>query len=126
MRVYLAFIVTLLVVVGFGLYTINFLGHDAREILHALEGLDSAMASGDWEQAQQEIDEARKIWSQHKDRWAMVINHQDIDNIDLTMARLARYISLENRILAAGDLAELVHMLEYIPEKEKFNLSNIF
>jgi len=65
------------------------------------------------------------LWNKHKGWWAMVIDHQEIDQIDMALIRTRQYIDLQDRD-ASVELAVLRRMLEHIPDKEQVNLKNIF
>lgn len=126
MRIYLGVLVALALVLGIGFTSVSQLDKTAGQMVAGFDRLDRAIATGHWEVAREGVDRARHTWSRHKNWWAMVIDHQEIDNIDMAFARIDKYIAMRDRAMAAGELALLRQMLEHIPEKERVSLQNIF
>lgn len=125
MRIYVAVVVVLLLVLAVSFATLDKLNSTAKELVEDFDGLEEAIATGNWAAAGHDVEELARKWNQHKDWWAIVIDHREIDNIEMSLIRIGQYICMQDRALAAGELAVLKQLLEHIPEKEKVNLKNI-
>ncbi len=125
MRIYVAVIVGLLLAVSVGVITMDRLDATTNEIVAGFDELERAVDYGKWEEAGGGIGNVEKLWKKHNSWWAIVIDHQEIDNINMALARTKQYIKMQDRAMASGELAVLKQMLEHIPEKEKVNLKNI-
>ncbi|WP_082789106.1 DUF4363 family protein [Desulfolucanica intricata] len=128
MMMRLLIISTLLIVgligAGFGVNTA--LTNNA-EILTADFGyIEEAIKKDNWPAALDKITQVEESWSKNKNWWAIVIDHQEIDNIEFTFSRIKNYIKAKNTGLSLGELAVLRKTIELIPEKEAVNIRNIF
>ncbi|SFQ95026.1 DUF4363 family protein [Desulfoscipio geothermicus] len=126
MRIYIGVAVVLALVLALGLFTLDGLKESAEKMVAGFDGLENAIDSGNWDEAGEGIGKMQNMWSGYKGWWAMVVDHQEIDNIDMALVRVSRYVSMHDRAMAAGELAVLRQMLEHIPDKERVNLKNIF
>ncbi len=126
MRIYVAVIVGLLLAVSVGFIAMDRLDAATNEIVAGFGELERAVDYGKWEEAGAGIGRVEKLWNKHNGWWAMVIDHQEIDNIDMALTRSKQYINEQDRAMASGELAVLKQMLEHIPEKEQVHLKNIF
>lgn len=125
MRIYVAVVVTLLLVLTVGFATLDKLNTTANDLVNDFGGLEEAIATGNWAAAGHDVEKLARKWNEHKDWWAIVIDHQEIDNIEMSLVRIGQYIRMQDPALAAGELAVLKQMLKHIPEKERVNLKNI-
>lgn len=65
-------------------------------------------------------------WDETKYKWAALIDHEEIDNIEETMHRVEMLIGdTEEKIELLSELNRLRFYLEHIPEREKFSIENI-
>ncbi|KAF1084261.1 hypothetical protein SPSYN_02665 [Sporotomaculum syntrophicum] len=126
MRIYVTVLVALLMVLTVSIITPYRLDASAGEILAGFGEMEKAINRGNWEEASAGIDITEKLWNKDKGWWAVVIDHQEIDHIDMSLLRTKEYISKQDRTMASGELAVLRQMLEHIPQKEQVNLKNIF
>jgi len=125
MRIYVAVAVGLLLVLSVSFLTPDRLDASASDLVAGFGELDKAIDQGSWEEASAGIARVSNLWNKHKGWWAMVIDHQEIDQIDMALIRTRQYIDLQDRD-ASVELAVLRRMLEHIPDKEQVNLKNNF
>jgi len=65
-------------------------------------------------------------WDDTKNKWAALIDHEEIDNIEETMHRIEMLIGdPEEEVELLSELNRLSFYLKHIPEREKFSLENI-
>lgn len=105
---------------------INYALQDAAERLSSrVEQVSVELKRGDWSAARRGSEQMQSSWKQDARWWPVVLDHQEIDNIEFTMARTGEYVNNKDLALAQGQLAELKLMVEHIPRKEMVNLENI-
>ncbi len=71
------------------------------------------------------MEDLKSVWTSNENKWAMLIDHFEIDNIDTSLLRAEQYIRQEETGLAIAELAALRQYFRHIPEKESFLLKNI-
>ncbi len=125
MRTYVLVALVMVIVLATGLFALEALKDTAARMVAGFDRVEKAVAGEDWAEARREMDRAQKMWTGYKGWWTMVIDHQEIDNIDMTMARMNRYIGMRDKTMAFGELAVLKQILCHIPEKEKVSWQNI-
>ena len=80
----------------------------------------------DWETAVKQSEQLEQIWEEKARWWPVFLDHQEMDNIEFSLARVKEYVTSQDKALSMGQLAELKLMVEHIPRKEAVNLENIF
>jgi len=125
MRIYIAVILLLAAVLAFSLYSVDSLHRDVRAMTSGFDRMEKSIEDGRWDAAAEGLAEVRRNWSGSKDRWAIIIDHREIDDIDMAITRITKYIDMRDQPLAAGEAAILEQLFMHIPEKEKVNLKNI-
>jgi hypothetical protein len=83
------------------------------------------MVSGDWGNAKARIASVNSDWKSTSKIWTALIDHIEIDNIDASLSKMEKYISVKDTSMALAEIATLQLFIRHIPEKEAFNLKNI-
>ncbi|MBZ4687534.1 MAG: hypothetical protein PWQ96_913 [Clostridia bacterium] len=125
MKLYGTLIFLVVLIVAFGIFTSNFLTETTKDITSNFDNVYTAINNENWKLAQQQIAHSEKLWNKHKKWWTVFIDHQEIDNIDMSFVRIGEYIKYHNKALSSGELVVLKQSFEHIPEKEVVNLKNI-
>jgi len=107
-------------------FWINHSLQDATDQLSSqVQQISMDIKRGDWSAARSGSDRMQRSWEQDARWWPIILDHQEIDNIEFSMARTTEYVKNKDLALAQGQLSELKLMVEHIPRKEKVNLENI-
>lgn len=125
MRLMLALLVIFAAIVSLGLWTNHLLQVSADELLKNIEQVTQGIENNQWDEAYAQIIELEKTWDKKAKWWPTVLDHQEIDNIEFSMARVREYVATKNTPLSRGQLSELKLMIKHIPEKETIRLGNI-
>lgn len=125
MRLYVMIITLVVLMLGLGVFTLQLLSGTTKDITSNFDHIYDSINNQDWKAAEEQIAGAEELWSKHKNWWAVVIDHQEIDNIDESFSKIGEYIKSHDKALSSGELVVLKQFLEHIPEKEKINLKNI-
>ncbi|MGE5389524.1 MAG: DUF4363 family protein [Deltaproteobacteria bacterium] len=117
--------VILLVLIGGGFWINNSLQESTDRLSSQVEQVSDNIGQGDWSAARSGSDQMQRLWEKDARWWPVILDHQEIDNIEFSMARTTEYVRNQDLALAQGQLSELKLMVRHIPRKEKINLENI-
>ncbi|MDD2574244.1 MAG: DUF4363 family protein [Bacillota bacterium] len=126
MRSILIIVITLSLILGAGFYTISEVSGTAEVLLSHCIRIRSDIEGGQWEDARHRLKEFDTFWNDSKPVWTILINHKEIDNIDMALVKINEYLKSGEKGLALGEVASLELLIRHIPEKEKVTLENIF
>ncbi len=125
MKLYITIILLAILMLAAGIFSINSLTETTKDITRNFNNIYQAIDNQEWEAAETQITKAEQLWNKHKKWWTVVIDHQEIDNIGVSFAKLGEYIKSRDKALSSGEFIVLKQFLEHIPEKETINLKNI-
>ncbi|HPF21416.1 MAG TPA: DUF4363 family protein [Syntrophomonas sp.] len=111
--------------VGLGIWSHSALGDTTREMTGQIEQVIRDIDEQRWDQARQQTARLEKSWHERARWWPVFLDHQEIDNIEFSLAKVKKYVDTRDKPLAQGQLSELHLMLEHIPAKEAVTLENI-
>jgi polyisoprenoid-binding protein YceI len=101
------------------------LKQDAYALYTHLEAVHAAAEQKDWSLAQTAMESAQDQWQPSKERWKAIMDHMEVDRIEMSFTRVKAWITLEQQKDCLNELAALMQMLRHVPEKERLTLSNI-
>lgn len=122
--VYVAVIIAAIIV--FSIYAQNLLRKDSSYLVNLIEELQDDIKNGKWDNADECLKKIDSNWSDVNSTWAVLIDHQEIDNIDSTLSRLKMLVEYEQKPMALSEADVLRNYVEHIPDKEKLTLENVF
>ncbi len=122
----LTIIASVIIVLFVGsILTSNYLSDSSSSINNDLQMLDQKVRIGKWNEAREQVSVIKNKWDGIKDGWAMLLDHQEIDNIDLSFSRMEEYVKVSQAADSLAEISSLKLLFEHIPEKESFSLKNI-
>ncbi|NLX02605.1 MAG: DUF4363 family protein [Syntrophomonadaceae bacterium] len=116
---------TMALIISMGFWSNHSLQESTRELSRQIEQVSHAIEEGEWENAREQTGNLEKIWLQKARWWPVFLDHQEMDNINFSLAKFKEYVASQNEALSKGQLSELKLMIEHIPQKEELNLKNI-
>ena len=119
-------IVLLVFIIGLDVYSYYYLKNTAADISRSIEELPETINREDWDKAYSSLAKTTKKWSSVKGVWAVLINHDEIDNIDMILARLKSFVKYKDVNESVAEYREFKEVVEHIPESQRFSLVNIF
>ena len=125
MRTVPAIIVIIVLLLGGSLTTYRYLHTTSQVLATQLEEVEQSISTQKWEVAQKELNTALQSWGKIKTWWTILLDHQEIDNIDMSINRLEKYIQTRDFSLSLGEVSVLKLLVDHISETEKLNLQNI-
>jgi len=90
-----------------------------------LASVEQMISTQQWDAAQKELNTTQQHWNKSKTWWTILLDHQEIDKIDLSLKRLDKYIVSRNFPLSLAEVAVLELLINNILNTEKLNLRNI-
>ncbi len=125
MRLLTVLLIILTCLVGLGFWNNAALWETTDQMTVQIEQIMQEIDGQRWDQASQQTARLEKNWHEKAKWWPVFLDHQEIDNIEFSLAKVKKYVDTHDKPLAQGQLSELHLMLEHIPEKETINLENI-
>lgn len=125
MRLLIVLLTIFAAVISLGFWTNHQLQASAGEMLQNIEKITIVVEKNQWDEAYAQTIELEKVWDKEAKWWPTVLDHQEIDNIEFSMARAREYVAAQNVPLSLGQFSELALMIKHIPEKETISLKNI-
>jgi hypothetical protein len=126
MRLLVTLTAILSLIIGMAVWFNHSLQETADDLSRQIDGISLAIVQQDWQSAAQQSEQLEREWEEKAQWWPVFLDHQEMDNIEFSLARVKEYAASRNTALSLGQLAELKLMIEHIPRKEAVNLENIF
>ncbi len=109
-----------------GLYAYKLLDDDSIKLAKTIDEIIESSKSGDWERSANEMHKIDSDWRNMKHAWSSLIDHEEIDNIDVTLSRLQILNEVKDITSLLPEAAALKKLISHIPEKESLTIDNIF
>ncbi len=106
-------------------FTSWYINHSTASITQQLQDMDNSIREGKWIEVHQSMSVAEEEWERIRGRWAMIIDHRDMENINLGFSRLKEYIDEPDPTQALAEISMLKLLFEYTSENQAFSLKNI-
>jgi predicted PurR-regulated permease PerM len=113
------------IIIGAGIVANGSFSSSANRLDTHIENMEKTVSDGNWSGAEESLISIQQVWSKTQDLWAALLDHAEMDNIDATLARLEKYMKSRDKALTLGEASLLKLYVKHIPEKEKFNISNV-
>lgn len=125
MRTVTAIIVLAVLLLGGSLSASRYLETTAQTLGAQIEAVEQSITTEKWDVAGSELSSAQQRLEENKTWWTVLLDHQVIDNIAMSMSRLDKYIETHDISLSLGEVSALKLQVDNISDTEKFNLQNI-
>lgn len=117
--------IIILVIVSAGIFTVNMLKKDAEALHNYMLEMESYINAEQWEEASKSGKKLHAQWEKYKKVWPMLIDHLEIDNININLSEFESYLDSKDKIQSLSKLSVLKILVRHIPERESFILQNI-
>ena len=125
-KVLLAVSILVAIILGSSFISQRILSKTASELEKELSEVENSTVSNDWDRAEAGIKKVSEKWSGIKKTWAVLIDHLEIDNIDITLTKVEKYILCRDTSSALAEASTLMKYIRHIPRKEALNMENVF
>lgn len=118
-------IIVLLFIILANIYIENYLKTSTAQLMGYIEKSEAYVNNGDWDSANKTIAELNSKWEKTTDLWALVINHHEIDSIEISLRDTTSFIKTKDKKMTLASISSLKHYVGHIPDIEKASLKNI-
>jgi len=91
-----------------------------------LDNISDIIREENWDIVSIEYGKVKNNWIKLRKLLTILLDHHEIDNIDLSMAKASQYIETKNIPLSLGEIAVLKQLFSVVKESESLTLTNIF
>ncbi|NLW56682.1 MAG: DUF4363 family protein [Firmicutes bacterium] len=126
MKLFIYVVILTLVFLGLGWYSEILIAQQAETILSELENLASSVKDGKTAEIDQHLERINHFWLTSRRIWVLLIDHHDLDDFELYLARTKSHLANNAHILALAGIAEMKQTINRIPDQLRLNLENIF
>ncbi len=116
---------TVLLIAG-GCLTLYALNSESERLNNSLSILEEDIENQNWEDAAKKLEEFHRKWDKTGLIWSMLVDHYEIDNIEMVLSQLISYVKTHDKNEALSKMSSLRTLIKHIPAKEAFSLQNIF
>jgi hypothetical protein len=118
-------VVIILIIISTSLALGNYYQGISKSLSVKIEALQNSINMKNWYDANNDFSKIKNQWAENKKKWAMLIDHQEIDNIDISIERLESYIKSNSLSEALSESYALLRNITHIPKKEQVGIENI-
>jgi hypothetical protein len=109
-----------------GFYEQYYLQKSADRILLKLEKVDNAVEGRQWGKIKASLEAVKSEWKRTQKTWTLFLNHVEIDEINMSVAKSAGFAESRNRSMLMAEIITMKELISHIPDMEKVQLKNIF
>lgn len=99
-----------------------------NEVKEHLESIKEELVKEepDFEKAILKADEAFNKWEELDDKMVLYIEHEEIEKVTTAITSTKSFTEMEDEGQAVDSIDRCIYLLDYIDEREKFTIDNIF
>lgn len=125
MKMFWGSLFILVIFIVFSLYFTYILQVNTYELTTKIEKIQKEIEGGDWKEAEAQLLNFNKELEELIDLWKMFIDHDELDKIEISMARIKEYVSDENKTLSKSELSVMKFLIRHIYTNDKLSLKNV-
>ena len=115
-----------LIIIILAIFIQKYLEKSSEMLIIEIDKLMEAVEDDKINESVQRREKVQEKWDNTKQKWAALIDHEEIDNIEETMHRIEMLIGdPEEKVELLSELNRLGFYLEHIPEREAFSIENV-
>src|SRR3989339_260942 len=114
-KITISIVILTIFMIVFSLYGINSLKKTADNLNNYIIEIENNTVFKNWANASIIIKDLKNNWVKERSTWAILIDHNEIDNIDISIEKISKYIETKNNSLALVEIATLKLYIKHIP-----------
>lgn len=122
---YISLAIIIFLLIGW-FYISNFLNTTVLELNKQIKAFQTSLGNKDWEEARIIFNTIALKWNSFKKTLMITANHDEIEKIDLSLAKINDHINAKELSSVVNETSWLQHFINNLKEKEKLSLDNIF
>lgn len=115
--------VIMIITISFSIRYLNEVSQDLGKLSGEIE---RDIIDDNWDEAYKTTLEFTNKWEDHSRKIKLFANHQEIDNIEITISKLPQYIKERTKDESLACINVLKFLLNHISELEKVKIQNVF
>lgn len=124
-RTYLTAAVIFIILIFGSVWYNKYLTETTLALDEKLHLIQEAIQHKNWENIHDLIENFEEIWNGEKKICNLLLDHEQIDNIDIALERLKSYAISQDEALSLGEVATLRLFINRIRDVEKISIENI-
>lgn len=124
-RTYLTAAVIFIILIFGSVWYNKYLTETTLALDEKLHLIQEAIQLKNWENIHDLIENFEEIWNGEKKICNLLLDHEQIDNIDIALERLKSYAISQDEALSLGEVATLRLFINRIRDVEKISIENI-
>lgn len=104
----------------------DFISQTTEEFNSLIADIENKVLSDDWDSTMSIYDSINTKWEGKQKVFLLIIDHEEIEKINLTLSKIKKYILIKDKSLTLSETSALRFFLNHIEEKESLSLKNIF
>ena len=125
MRTLITIVIIFILLVGGSFASYQYVETRTQTMGALLESVEDSITIRKWEGAREELNTAQQNWNTDNTWWSIILDHQEIDNININLKRLEKFIVIQDVSQSLGEVTTLQLLFEHIYDTELFNLKNV-
>ncbi|HWQ71722.1 MAG TPA: DUF4363 family protein [Desulfitobacteriaceae bacterium] len=125
MRIITTTIIIFILIISGSAASYNYINSTSRNLVAQLENAEKAIQDQQWTLAREQLEQTENNWDKTKYWWTILLNHHEIDNIELSSQRLKQYLINQDKTLSLAEISALEMLFEHIADTEAVNIENI-
>jgi len=125
MRVFTGIIILFLFLLGIGIYMEIVISRQSEALQEALDRLEVTVLKNDFASLEEEINKVDRLWTAIRKVWVLIIDHRELDEFELSLARAKAYLENQVYIFALAEIVQMKQIINQIPDKQRLSLENI-
>lgn len=102
-----------------------YVSHQSKETSEILEQLKTSVESGDWTSAINQNEALKAKWDKDKGFLALLFDHIELDNIQISFSRLDEYIYCKDTLTSLSEISVVKMLIEHLPKRGALTLDNL-
>ncbi len=104
----------------------SFICERVEKLCSLVDDMESKIHIEKWTSTLSLFNNINKEWKDSRGILLLILQHEEIERINVALERTRSYISIKNKPLTLGEAATLKFLFRHIQEKESLSLKNIF
>ncbi|SHJ78827.1 DUF4363 family protein [Tepidibacter formicigenes] len=126
MKTIIPVVILVILIIGAWFFTYKHIEDYSSDFIYSLDKISKNIKNSNWEDSYDEFLRMKKKWKRIKNTWDLLIDHQEVESINLIIEKINTYMELKNLDLTLNEITILKEVFRIIIEKESFKLTNIF
>jgi len=126
MKIWLISLAILSSFIILGIFFQNNLQKSSARLTAELRRIETLVEDGRWNRSNSKLIAFKNNWRKTKSIWAIFTHHQEIDYVEEALSKAAAAVRSRSEADSLIELGVLRHFLTHIPQRERFNITNLF